>query len=127
MISRKASKDAAANIKHRSTSLKVLSENKKSGTLSSLLQPESFQYTSAVSVASSGITSYQQKEMTKPLEETTRNTMSGHKVAMEIVKKQLADMVNDIHTELDAELLLDSELAQLAKYVLFKLVYIRQS
>ena len=49
--------------------------------------------------------------------QTGRNTVGGQKVAMEIVKGQLVDMVNDIHTELDAELLSDSELAQLAKYV----------
>ena len=60
--------------------------------------------------------------MTKPREETARNTMGGQKVAMEIVKGQLADMVNDIHTELDAELLSDSELAQLAKYLSFNLI-----
>ena len=82
-----------------------------------MLQPESSQFTSKVSVASSGITSYQQKEMTKPLEDSQspRNTIGGQKMAMEVVKRQLVDMVDDIHTELDAELLSDSELAQLAK------------
>ena len=47
--------------------------------------------------------------------QTGRNIAGGQKVAMEIVQGQLVDMVNDIHTELDAELLSDSELAQLAK------------
>ena len=124
IVSRKASKDATSSITKQNKPLKVASnpESKKCGILSSLLRPESPQYTSTVSVASSGITSYQQKEMTKPREETARNTMGGQKVAMEIVKSQLADMVNDIHTELDAELLSDSELAQLAKYVFSSLM-----
>ena len=119
IISRKASNDIPPIIQKWNKPLKVTSnlENKKSGGLSPFLQPASSQLNSRVSVASSGITSYQQKEMTKPLEDSQspRNTIGGQKMAMEIVKRQLVDMVDDIHTELDAELLSDSELAQLAK------------
>lgn len=85
---------------------------------SALLWPISHQHNSKLSVASSGITSYQQKELTKPNEDHAHhipNTRSKT-AAMEMVKGQLADMVFDIHKELDAELLSDSELAQLAKY-----------
>jgi hypothetical protein len=92
---------------------------------SHLLSPHSPQYTGTTWVSSSGITSYQQ-ELTKMNEEHARTSLpdaSGQKVAMEIVKRQLVDMVNDIHKELDAELHFsfrdsDSELSQLSKYVL---------
>ena len=84
---------------------------------SNLLCPNSHQYTGTAWVSSSGITSYQQKELTKMNEDHGRivPNISGQKVAMEVVKGQLVDMVNDIHKELDAELLLDSELSQLSK------------
>lgn len=90
---------------------------------SHLLSPHSPQYTGTTWVSSSGITSYQQ-ELTKMNEEHARTSLpdaSGQKVAMEIVKRQLVDMVNDIHKELDAELHFsfrdsDSELSQLSKY-----------
>ena len=81
---------------------------------SHLLSPISHQYTGMNWVSSSGITSYQQ-ELTKMNEQHDISDVSGQKVAMEVVKRQLVDMVNDIHKELDAELLLDSELSQLSK------------
>ena len=121
IISRKSSNGVHSSIHQRKRSFKIITypENKRCGNLSRLLQPVSQQYTNTASVASSGITSYQQKEMPKLQDDPQmgRNTVGGQKVAMEIVKGQLADMVNDIHRELDAELLSDSELAQLAKYV----------
>ena len=119
IISRKASNDVNSSIHQRKRPFKVATnaDNKRCGDLSGLLQPVSLQYTNTASVASSGITSYQQKEMPKLHDDpqTGRNIAGGQKVAMEIVQGQLVDMVNDIHTELDAELLSDSELAQLAK------------
>ena len=38
-------------------------------------------------------------------------------MASEKIKEQLSDMFNDIHTELDAGILSDSELTKLVKYV----------
>ena len=84
---------------------------------SNILSPISHQCTGTSWVSSSGITSNQQKELTKINVDHSRcvKDISGQKLAMEVVKGQLVDMVNDIHKELDAELLLDSELSQLSK------------
>ena len=84
---------------------------------SNILSPNSHQSTGTSWVSSSGITSNQQNELTKMNVNHGRcvKDISGQKVAMEVVKGQLVDMVNDIHKELDAELLLDSELSQLSK------------
>ena len=84
---------------------------------SNILSPNSHQYMGTSWVSSSGISFYQQKELTKINEDHGCSVPGTHgqKVAMEEVKEQLVDMVNDIHKELDAELLLDSELSQLSK------------
>ena len=99
--------------------LKLPNSKENAQVRSHLLSPTSHQYTGTTWVSSSGITSYQQ-ELTKMNEEHARTATdaSGQKVAMEIVRRELEYMVYDIHKELDAELLLDSELSQLSKYVL---------
>ena len=87
---------------------------------SELLQPLAHQLMGVTWVAST--TSVQQKELTKvkmDQEHGFPKEDDGKLMAMELVKAQLVDMVKDIHTELDAELLSDSELSHLAKYVIF--------
>ena len=93
------------------------SQQKHVQTRSDMLRPISHQHMGITCVASTVITSFQQKELPKVSIDHSLPKTDGKRIAMEMVKGQLHDLVKDIHKELDAELLLDSELSQLAKYV----------
>ena len=85
---------------------------------SNFLSPASHQFVDTATVASSSITSYQQKELTKMNEEMHHidapKARKGDLIG-KVVKGQMEYMVDDIHKELDVELKSDSELSQLAK------------
>ena len=64
-----------------------------------------------------------EKELFQPnnVTQNSTNTFSLKMMASEKIKEQLSDMFNDIHKELDAGILSDSELTKLVKYVHYNL------
>ena len=96
----------------------VLQNNYKTGIKTRCRQPDLSSHIHKRFVASTIITSSLQKEQANAIFDHVES-LPPKKISNEtvdrLVKSQVDDMVNDIHRELDAELLSGSELSELAK------------